>query len=159
MSDDRDLARPHGWTGEERRGIDGITLKLMAEVRIAMEASDKKNTDTFKELKAEIRENREESDVRHAEVLNRFGAMQTSTMALLQTNTATTNEVHKMFKEAFPEGDISAHRRAHENWIKKDEADNDFWLNLKKEVVKWGVIAILGWVGIVLWAAFLNGPV
>ena len=63
---DRDLAHPQGWTGDERRGIDGITLKLMTEVRVAMEAHERKEEQTFKELKEEIRENRVESDNRHS---------------------------------------------------------------------------------------------
>ena len=156
--DEPDLRHPHGWTGEERRGIDGITLKLMTEVRVAMEAHERKEEQTFKELKAEIKENRVESDVRHSEVLNRFEHMQKSTMGLLQANNNTTNEIHKMFKEAFPEGDVQAHRKAHENWIKKAEADKEFWLKLKMEVVKWAVVAAAGWAGIALWTAFVQGP-
>jgi thiamine phosphate synthase YjbQ (UPF0047 family) len=156
--DEPDLRHPHGWTGEERRGIDGVTLKLMTEVRVAMENHEKKEESKFTELKAEIRENREESDVRHAEVLNRFNNMQSSTMTLLQTNNNTTNEIHKMFKQAFPEGDVQAHRKAHEAWIEKDKADKDFWVKLKLEVVKWGLLAGAGWAGIALWAAFVQGP-
>ena len=155
---DRDLTSPHGWTGEERRGIDGITLKLMTEVRVAMEAHEKKEEATFKELKAEIRENRDESDVRHSEVLNRFEHMQKSTMGLLQANNTTVNEIHKMFVKAFPDGDADAHRKAHEHWIEKDKADKEFWLKLKLEVVKWGVVAMVGWAGIALWTAFIQGP-
>ena len=154
----QDLTKPQGWTGEDRRGIDGITLKLMTEVRVAMEAHEKKEEATFKELKAEIKENREESDVRHAEVLNRFNHMQTSTMTLLQTNTNTTNEIHKMFLKSFPDGDMDAHRRAHESWIKKADAEKEFWMKLKQNTINWIVVAVLGWGGIALWAAFLQGP-
>ncbi len=153
-----DLTRPQGWTGEERRGIDGVTLKLMSEVRAAMEAHERKEAATFQELKAEIRENRDESDARHAEVLHRFESMQSSTMVMLQANNTTANEIHKMFKEAFPEGDVAAHRKAHEHWIAKDLAEKEFWLKLKQDVVKWVVIAALSWVGIVIWAAFIKGP-
>lgn len=146
------------WAGEERRGIDGVTLKLMTEVRIAMEAHEKKEEATFREIKAEIKGNRVESDIRHEEILARFSQMQASTMGLLQTNNSTTNEIHKMFKEAFPEGDVQAHRKAHESWIKKAEADKEFWLKLKQSTVNWIVIAVLSWIGIVLWAAFAHGP-
>lgn len=154
----RDLTTPHGWTGEERRGVDGITLKLMTEVRIAMEAHEKKEEQKYSEIKAEIKENRTESDARHTEVLGRFTEMQKSTMGLLQANNTTVNEIHKMFKEAFPEGDVQAHRKAHEHWIEKDKADKEFWLKLKLEVVKWGAVALIGWVGIALWTAFIQGP-
>lgn len=153
----QDLTHPLGWTGDERRGLDGIALKLMTEVRIAMVAHEKKEEATFKELKDEIKENRVESDVRHEEVLRRFESMQHSTMTLLQANTGTTNEIHKMFKEAFPGGDVSEHRKAHEHWIAKDLADKEFWLKLKLEVVKWAAVAIVGWAGIALWTAFLKG--
>lgn len=123
-----------------------------------MEVHEKKEEATFKELKNEIRENRVESDQRHSEVLGRFEQMQTSTMNLLHANTSTTNEIHKMFKEAFPEGDVQAHRKAHENWIKKAEADKEFWMKLKQNTVNWVVVALIGWGGIALWAAFLQGP-
>lgn len=155
---DSDLRHPHGWTGEERRSIDGVTLKLMTEVRVAMENHEKKEETKFTELKAEIRETRIESDNRHTEVLDRFNAMQESTMSMLNINNGTTNEIHRMFKEAFPEGDVQAHRKAHEHWIEKDRADKEFWLKLKLEVVKWGVVAMVGWAGIALWTAFVQGP-
>lgn len=154
----RDLTQPRGWTGDERRSIDGVTLKLMTEMRLVIENHEKKEAVTFNELKAEIKENRTESDARHTEVLDRFTEMQRSTMALLQTNNTTVNEIHKMFKEAFPEGDVQAHRKAHESWIEKDKADKEFWVKLKGDVIKWAVLAVLGWGGIVLWAAFVQGP-
>lgn len=155
---DRDITHPYGWTGEERRGIDGVTLKLMTEVRVAMEAHEKKEEVKYNEIKAEIKENRLESDARHAEVLGRFEQMQSSTMSMLTANNSVATDIHRLFKEAFPEGDVAAHRKAHEQWIKKDNEDRMFWLKLKQSVVNWVVLAIIGWGGIALWTAFLQGP-
>jgi hypothetical protein len=150
--------QPREWTGDERRGIDGITLKLMAELRAVMEKHEQGENKTFNDIKIEIKDNRNESERRHSEVLDRFAAMQTSTMALLQANTSTTNEIHKLFKEAFPQGDAQAHRKAHEHWIEKDKTDREFWLKLKQNTVNAIVLAAAGWIGLAVWAAFLKGP-
>lgn len=155
---EHDLIPSQGWTGGERRGIDGLTLKLMTEVRVAMEAHEKKEAQTFDEIKTDVKQNRVASELRHEEVLGRFEQMQTSTMTLLSANNSTTNEIHKMFKEAFPEGDVQGHRKSHEHWIQKDKDDKEFWLKLKQNTLNWVVIAVLGWMGLALWAAFLQGP-
>lgn len=42
------------WTGDERRGIDGITLKLMAEVRATMEAHEKMEQRQFTGLQDQV---------------------------------------------------------------------------------------------------------
>ena len=48
--------------------------------------------------------------------------------------------------EAFPLGDIHAHRAAHEQMMKAAEAEQAFWAELKNDVVKksiWGILQIL----------------
>lgn len=153
-----DTDSPKCWPEIERRGPDGMALRMMGEMRALIAAHEERESRTFEGLKAEIRENREESDARHAEAMRRFGQMQASTTELLQANNLTVSEIHKMFKEAFPEGDVRAHREAHEKWMAKDAEDRAFWLKLKQSVVNWAVIAALGWGGIALWAAFIKGP-
>jgi hypothetical protein len=147
------------WTGEERRGIDGITLKLMAEVRSTIERHEKMEEGKFADIKQDIEEHRAESNQRHAELTSRFDQMQSSSLHLLQANNTTVTEIHKMFKAAFPEGGPDAHRRAHESWIEKDKADREFWLKTKQHVVQWGIIVALAWLGVAAWASFLKGPV
>ena len=155
---ERNLLDPHGWTGEERRGIDGITLKLMAEVRAVMERHETMEETKFTEIKIDLDEHRAASDQRHRELTQRIDAMSTSTMQLLSSNNQTTKEIHAMFIKAFPNGDADSHRKAHESWIRKEAEDREFWLKLKTNVINWAVIAVLGWVGIVVWAAFVKGP-
>jgi Tfp pilus assembly protein PilV len=147
------------WDGSERRGMDNISLQLMAEVRVMMAQHEKQESQVFDELKAGIRENRISSERRHDEMSERFAAMQHSTMTLLQTNNQTVSEIHKMFKTAFPEGDAESHRRAHEAWIEKEKSDREFWLKTKQHVTQWGIVVALGWAGLLLWAGFLKGPV
>ena len=152
------IHQPNDWNGEERRGIDGVALQLMAEVRRAMEKHEKAEAGEMQEIKELIKQNKVESEKRHDELGKRFDAMQQSTAALLFENNKTTTEIHKLFKAAFPEGDTEAHRKAHENWIAKDKADKEFWLKLKQDVITWAAVAVLGWGGIALWAAFVKGP-
>jgi hypothetical protein len=42
------------WSGEERRGIDGMTIRLMAEVRAAMEKHEQMEAKQFQELDKRI---------------------------------------------------------------------------------------------------------
>jgi hypothetical protein len=146
------------WHGEDRRGIDNITLQLMAEVRVMMEQHERQETKVFDELKAGIRENRISSERRHDEMSERFSQMQQSALTLLQANNNTVKEIHALFKSAFPNGDADGHRRAHEIQIEKDKSEREFWIHLKKQVVGWGITAAIGWASLVIWAGFLKGP-
>lgn len=146
------------WDGTERRGIDGMALQLMAEVRKAMESHERNEAKEMQELKDLIKENKRESERRHDDLGKRFDAMQQSTSALLFENNKTTSEIHKLFKAAFPDGDSEAHRKAHERWIEKDKADREFWTKFKADAIRWALFAAAGWAGIALWGAFLKGP-
>lgn len=152
------MHQPNDWNGEERRGIDGITLQLMAEVRRAMDKHEKDEQEVFTELKTMIKEKDEASEQRHRDLGARFDAMQQSTSSLLFENNKTTSEIHKLFKAAFPEGDAESHRKAHERWIEKDKADREFWIKLNGDATRWAFIAVAGWAGLALWSAFLKGP-
>ena len=142
----------------DRRINDGISLQIMGQVREAFKEHEKHESETFREMKADIKQNRTESDDRHIELLERFESMESKTTNFLETTNTTVNEIHKLFKKAFPEGDVDAHRKAHEYLIEKDKEDKEFWLKLKQDVVKWAALAVISWGGLVLWAAFLKGP-
>ena len=146
------------WDGTERRGVDGVALQLMVEVRKAMDKHEADEKEVFTEIKDLIKEKDESSKKRHNELSGRFDAMQQSTASLLFENNRTTSEIHKLFKAAFPEGDAESHRKAHESWIAKDKADREFWTKLKGDAIRWVFFAAAGWAGVVLWAAFVKGP-
>ena len=146
------------WNGEERRGIDGMTLQLMAEMRAMLERHEIMEDKKFEAIKQDIETHTEASERRHGELVRRFDAMQQSSLSLLQANNQTTQEIHKMFKTAFPNGDADSHRRAHEAWMEKDKAEREFWLHLKKQVVGWGATAAIAWAAMLLWAVFIKGP-
>lgn len=58
--------------------------------------------------------------------------------AMVETKTALLN--------AFPAGDVHAHRVAHEQMMKAAAAEREFWDDLKKDVAKksiWGILHIL----------------
>jgi len=151
--------RPKAWAGEERRGIDGMTLQLMAEMRSMLERHEVTEDRKFEAIKRDIETHAEKSEQRHEELVRRFDSMQQSSFSLLQANNQTTQEIHKMFKNAFPGGDTENHRRAHEEWMEKDKADREFWMHLKKQVVGWGLTAAIAWAAMLVWAGFLKGPV
>lgn len=153
------IARERPWNGEERRGIDGIMLTVMAEMRVMMEKHEKMEDKKFEAIKEDLEAHTANSERRHDELVRRFDAMQQSSLSLLQTNNQTVREIHQMFKTAFPGGDAENHRRAHEAWMEKDKAEREFWLHLKKQVVGWGMTAAIAWAAMLLWAGFIKGPV
>jgi hypothetical protein len=150
--------QPRVWTGEDRRGIDGITLKLMAEVRATLEKHEKMEEGKFDELKDDLKAHQQASHQRHKELTERIDAMSQSTMNVIHEINQTAKETHALFKRSIPNEDPEGHRRAHEAWIKKSDQEEKFWLDLKKNVVNWIAIAVVSWIGLVLWAAFLKGP-
>ena len=123
-----------------------------------MDKHEEDEREVFTEIKDLIRDNKAESEKRHEELGKRFDAMQQSTSHLLFENNKTTSEIHKLFKAAFPEGDAQAHRKAHEDWIAKSEAERKFWLSIKEKAVASIITGAVLWAGIVLWAAFVKGP-
>lgn len=81
-----------GWTGEERRGIDGITLKLMAEVRATMEAHEKMEQRQFKVLEGEV-----------AELSKQIKSLQASVVSFMdKTPDAIVDRIEMLIDEAFP---------------------------------------------------------
>ena len=139
------------WPGPERRvefaAADEETFNLIMDTRAAVEEHKKEMQQQFKEM-------REELD-NHA---HRLEKLSESTLSMLQKQNALIKELKDAFVKAFPEGDVESHRKAHEEWIEKDRADKEFWIKLKQNTINWVVIAILSWVGLVLWGAFIQGP-
>ncbi len=66
--------------------------------------------------------------------------------------------ITKLMADAFPQGDLYGHRKAHVAWIEEVEQRTDFYRTLKKKLVEWGLLGFLGWAIYALWTAFLQGP-
>lgn len=139
------------WPGPERRvefaAADEETFNLIMDTRVVVEEHKKEMQQQFKEM-------REELD-NHA---HRVEKLSGSTLTVIEKQNALIKELKDAFVKAFPEGDAESHRKAHEEWIEKDRADKEFWIKLKQNTINWVVIAILSWVGLVLWGAFIQGP-
>ena len=139
------------WPRPERRvefaAADEETFNLIMDTRVVVEEHKKEMQQQFKEM-------REELD-NHA---HRVEKLSESTLTIIEKQNALIKELKDAFVKAFPEGDAESHRKAHEEWIEKDRADKEFWIKLKQNTINWVVIAILSWVGLVLWGAFIQGP-
>lgn len=139
------------WSGPERRvefaAADAETFNLITDTRVAVEEHKKEMQQQFKEMKEELDN--------HA---HRVEKLSESTLSMLQKQNTLIKELKDAFVKAFPDGDAESHRKAHEEWIEKDRADKEFWIKLKQNTINWVVIAILSWVGLVLWGAFVQGP-
>lgn len=139
------------WPGPEQRvefaAADAETFNLIMDTRVAVEEHKKEMQQQFKEIKQEL-------DT-HA---NRVEKLSESTLSMLQKQNSLIKEIKDAFTKAFPEGDVEEHRRKHELWEQKEKEDREFWIKLKQNTINWVVIAILSWVGLVLWGAFIQGP-
>ncbi len=62
------------------------------------------------------------------------------------------------FIAAFPNGDATLHRVAHENQICIAKERRLFWGRIKFTFVALALTAVTGWIAIVVWKAFLLGP-
>ena len=149
---------PTDWGGEERRGFDGLVLRIMTEVREVMGIHEMVEKSIDASMREEIKNNRLEADNRHTESMKRLESIEHSTMELVKGNMVVISDIHRMFKQAFPEGDVNEHRKAHEQLITKEREDKEFLMKLKQDLLKLIAIAALGWGGVVIWAAFLKGP-
>lgn len=139
------------WDGAERRTTFAVaeaeTFNLIMETRVAVEEHKQEMHKQFQDIKEELDH--------HA---NRVEKLSESTLTVIEKQNSLIKEIRDAFTKAFPEGDAESHRKAHEAWIEKDKADQEFWLKLKQNTINWIVIAILSWVGLVVWGAFVQGP-
>ena len=60
--------------------------------------------------------------------------------------------------QAFVDGDLHGHRKAHIAWIAHQEAKTAHYDKLKYELTKWGLLGFVGWLAYQAWLAFLKGP-
>lgn len=61
-----------------------------------------------------------------------------------------------LMKDAFPDGDPDGHRRYHEASIKEAEAKAEFWSKMRVSVSTWGLIGVLGMLGMMAWNGFIQ---
>ena len=139
------------WDGQERRklvtGAEAETFNLIIDTRQAVEEHKLEMQEQFHGLKREM-----ETHARKVESLS------ASTLSVIEKQNGLIKDLKDAFVKAFPEGDAESHRRAHEDWIEKDKAEREFWAKLKQNTINWVVVAVLSWVGLVLWGAFVQGP-
>ena len=147
---DRRTKTNEQWKGEEKRKCDHSdddTFDLISDTRRAIEEHKVEMEKLFSGVADQIEDNSK-----------RIDEMSKSTIAVIEKQNALIKELRDMFNKAFPEGDAEAHRRAHESWIEKDKAEREMWSKLKQNTINWLVIAVLSWVGLILWGSFVQGP-
>lgn len=131
----------------EFAAADAETFNLIMDTRSAVEEHKKEMQQQFKEMKEELDN--------HA---HRVEKLSESTLSVIEKQNALIKELKDAFTKAFPEGDVEEHRRKHELWERKEKEDREFWIKLKQNTVNWAIIALLSWVGLILWGAFVQGP-
>ena len=123
------------------------TFNLIMETRQAVEEHKEEMNRQFVSIQREL-------DL-HATRVERLSE---STLSVVEKQNTLIKSLQGTIVKAFPDGDPETHRRLHEEWSDKDKAEREMWAKLKQNTINWGVIAILSWVGLVVWGAFVQGP-
>jgi hypothetical protein len=118
--------------------------------RIASEFTEFKT-----EIRAALEEMRKEARFNHA---MHTEAIQRAEELADNANRSVRTAVKEAMSSAFPEGDPEGHRRYHEASIRHAEQRAEFWQAMRKEIGKWGLISVLGFLAMAAWRAFLRGP-
>jgi flagellar biosynthesis/type III secretory pathway protein FliH len=71
---------------------------------------------------------------------------------------ATEKAVEAAVSKGFPDGDPEGHRKHHELVTKAAEKRAEFWSMMSKEIAKYGLISLIGFVALWVWQGFLKGP-
>ena len=137
---------------------DVTAIQLMEAVQEMFSDHVREEMSRYSAIQDEVRANRLASERRHDDVVSRLDALSHSTISIIEKQNALITELSKTIKRGFPGEDPDGHRRAHETIIQDEKDRREFRLKLKHGVVQWVVIIVLGWLGIVVWNAFLQGP-
>lgn len=60
--------------------------------------------------------------------------------------------------QGFPNGDTQGHAAYHSSIIEIMEDRKAFWKKMRDAAAQWGLIGVLGWLAVIVWQAFLQGP-
>ena len=145
--------------GPERCMTDIATFQLMAETRQKTLDLEKMMTDKIEQVKEELDTHMLKSEQRHLELMRSMDELKQSTLAAVMGINHLVKENREMFYRSVPDGDVDAHRHAHEQWIRKAEEDDKLYTELKTNTLKGILLLATGWALASLWSAFLQGPV
>ncbi len=91
---------------------------------------------------------REEEKERHARMDEnadrRFKAIEDKIQHLTDSITAFMGRAEALF-DGFPDQDPHGHRKAHEMWLEESREKKEFYVSMKKELAKYGLLAFAGW--------------
>ena len=67
-------------------------------------------------------------------------------------------EIAKLMCSAFPGSDPAGHRTFHEDQMQLMKDRSAFWKKMREEIVSKGILGILAFAAVWIWAGFLKGP-
>ena len=67
-------------------------------------------------------------------------------------------EIAKLMNSAFPGSDPQGHRAYHEAQMQQMLDRAAFWKKMREEIMSKGILGILGFAAIWIWAGFIKGP-
>jgi len=84
-------------------------------------------------------------------------------MRSIDSYTEKTEEVFTALGDAFPtdrrgKPDFLGHANAHQHWMEEAKESKELRAYIKKVVLASAAVAIVSWLAVVVWPAFLQGP-
>lgn len=61
-------------------------------------------------------------------------------------------------QEGFPNKDMHGHAAYHTDIISIMAERKAFWKKMRETISIWGLVGVIGWLSVVVWNAFLQGP-
>jgi hypothetical protein len=136
-----------GWDGADRRSIPIHVLTHVSEV---MDQFRQEEKERHKKLD-------EDMQARFELIEDRFDLIEGKLSHITHSIDAFMARTENVI-EGFPGKDPDGHRRAHEEWLSESRAKKEFYEKLKQELAKYGLLALVGWIGLLIWNGFLRGP-
>lgn len=136
--------------GSDRRAEKAIPMHVLTHIGEVVEQFRTDENARHMKLDKEI------SD-RFGRINDRFDTIEEKLHHLTDSVTAFMGRSEVLWN-AFPGQDPEGHRKAHEDWLAESREKKEFYAMLKKELAKYGLLGLIGWLFFWAWYGFLQGP-
>lgn len=144
------MSNEQPYTGTDRRHEKAIPMHVLTHIGDVVEQFRRDENARHERLDNEISE-------RFRNIHDRFDTLENKIHNLTDSVTVFMGKSEVLWS-GFPGQDPEGHRRAHEEWLAESREKKEFYVTLKKELAKYGLFGLVGWLLFWAWHGFLQGP-